>query len=162
MNAARWKLILYLTAIFVAGGASGWMVALKSAKEKPFPGHEDVARRLKVCLHSELNLTDEQKRKIDDIVDDTADEVKALMKPHVKRVGEIVSNRNERIMALLNPEQKQIFLLNEEKRQREIREKFHSRGGSRDRDRDGSRRRERDGKRDEKCETNASGEVITK
>jgi hypothetical protein len=166
MNPTRWKLILYLTSIFVAGGASGWMVAVKSTQERAFRNfrHDEVAHKMKDCIRAELNLTQEQERKIDAIIDDTADQMKGLHGSHMKRVGEIVSNRNEKIMGLLNAEQKQTFLLNEEKRQREVREKFRSRGGSRDRDRDrdGSRRRERDGKQDEKCETNAAGEVKQK
>ena len=160
MNAARWKLVIYLTAIFAAGGASGWMVAVKATREEAFRNfrHEEVAHKMKQCMHGELHLTDEQRRKIDDIIDETADQMKAYQGQHMKRIADIVSNRNEQIMAVLNPEQQKLFQENEERRQQQIREKFLSRGSSRDRERgkDGgdSRRKERT-RGGDRCETNA-------
>jgi len=158
MSAARWKLILYLSAIFVAGGASGWMVAVKTTQDRAFRNfrHEEVAHKMKGCLHSELQLTDDQRRKIDDIVDDTADQMKSVQGQQFKRIAELVSNRNERIMAVLNPEQREIFRKNEERRQKEIREKFRTRAG-RDGDKDDSRRRDRVSTGD-RCETNHSSQ----
>ena len=159
MSAARWKLIVYLSAIFAAGGASGWIVAVKTTQERAFRNfrHEEVAHKMKVCLHSELQLTGDQRRKIDEIIDDTADQMKSAQGQQLKRIADLVSNRNERIMAVLNPQQREIFRQNEERRQKEIREKFRSRGGPRDWDKDDPRRKERVGAGD-RCETNHSGD----
>ena len=161
MNAARWKLIIYLAAIFAAGAASGWMVAVKATREEALRNfrHEEVAHKMKQCMHGELQLTDEQRRKIDDIIDDTADQMKSYQGQHMKRVAGIVSNRNEKIMAVLNPDQQRQFQESEERRQQQLREKMRARGGSRDRDRNKDsgdmrpRERHRGGDR---CETNVS------
>jgi hypothetical protein len=118
---------------------------------------------MKQCMHGELQLTDEQRRKIDDIIDDTAEQMKSYQGQHMKRIADIVSQRNEQIMAVLNPGQQRQFQQNEERRQQQIREKLRSRGGSRDRDRDrhkdggDGRRKERNSTRNgDKCETDAS------
>jgi Spy/CpxP family protein refolding chaperone len=162
MNSGRWKLILYLAAIFVAGGASGWMVAVKNANEKVFRvfRHEEVAHKMKECVRQELQLTDEQRRKIDSIIDDSAEQMKAWQGQHMKRIAELVSNRNEQIMAVLNPEQQKKFQASEERRQQRIREKFRSYDGPREREyQTGDRKRREGGMRGDKCETNCSGET---
>lgn len=151
----RWLLVVYLTAIFIAGSISGWVVAAKTNTEKSRPQfrdpgriHEDIRQKTKTTLHSELPLTTEQGQKLDSIVDQSFDEMKPLRDKHMREIMELMSNRNDRIMAVLNPEQQKTFLENERRRWEKFRHgppRGHGPPGS-------SSSRGKDGK----CETNGS------
>ena len=71
MGLSKWKVALYLAAIFLAGGVSGWVVATKTAKQKVFtaPRSDEIAASLRTSMHSKLNLTDGQKQQIDAIIE---------------------------------------------------------------------------------------------
>lgn len=132
---SRWRLIIYLLAIFAAGSVSGWVFGVKTTTEKNFREFrlEEFADKYKRCL-GPLELTEDQRKKIDVIVDRTCDQMKTVHGQHLKEIGDVMSSRNQEISKILNQEQKQKFEEIERERQEEIRKKFRSRG-SRDRDR---------------------------
>lgn len=136
---SRWKLIVYLLAIFAAGSVSGWVFGVKTTTEKNFRAFrlEEFADKYKRCL-GPLELTADQQKKIDVIIDRTSDQIKTVHGQQLKEIGAVMSNRNQEIAKILNEEQRRKFEEIERERQEEIRKKFH-RHGSRDRDRDRSR-----------------------
>src|SRR6185295_13824885 len=129
---SKWKLVLYLAAIFATGGVSGWVVATKTARDKVFapPRKDEVAERLRACLHAKLNLTDDQKTKVDAIIERSSKEVWSLRGEHMARLRQAVTNRNKELMGVLDTGQKQQFEQIEKERQEAARLRENSRGGT--------------------------------
>ena len=142
---SKWKLALYLGALFAAGGVSGWVVAAKMAKERAFapPRFEEFATKMRVQLHEKLSLTPEQQEQLDAIIEQNSKEMNAVHGEFMKRIGAGRSNRTARINAILTPEQQQKFEALEKERTEQWRRK------GRDGGRDGKDGREggRDGRR---------------
>ena len=90
------------------------------------PRKDEVAERLRACMHAKLNLTDEQKPKVDAIIERSSKEVWSLHGEHMARLRQAVTSRNKELMAILNPEQKQQF----EQIERERKEAARAREGS--------------------------------
>jgi Spy/CpxP family protein refolding chaperone len=126
---SKWKLVLYLAAIFATGGVSGWVVATKTARDKVFapPRKDEVAERLRACLHARLNLADDQKTKVDAIIERSSKEIWSLRGEHMARLRQAVTSRNKELMAVLGTEQRQQF----EQIEKERDEAWRSREGSR-------------------------------
>jgi len=106
---SKTKLILYLAAIFVAGGVTGATVAVKAAKqimtEAPRTGPFE-ARYLKERFQSKLALTPEQAKVIEPILEKMSDELKAVRAESTKRIGAIMKSSYEQIGKELTPEQR--------------------------------------------------------
>ena len=68
---SKWKIALYLAAIFFAGGVSGWMIGAKAAKQKIFspPDPREISSHMRDRLHSKLDLTEDQGKKVDALID---------------------------------------------------------------------------------------------
>jgi Spy/CpxP family protein refolding chaperone len=136
---SQWKVALYLAAIFCAGGVSGWFLAAKATKQKMFgppPRAKEVATSWRDHLHARLNLTPDQARKIDAIIEQTSNEMESSYDAHVKCIRQVVSSRNAQIMAILTPQQRRQFEALEKERQETWRAKSKRgdwRRGSRDR-----------------------------
>lgn len=135
---SKWKLAIYLVALFAAGGVSGWMVAAKMAKERAFapPRFEEYATRMRTQLHERLDLTPDQQSRIDTIIEQSSREMNSIHGELMKRVRLGMSNRNARINAILTPEQQKKFETFEKERMEQWRRK--PRDGSRE-GRDGGR-----------------------
>jgi len=140
---SKWKLALYLAAIFLAGGVSGWVVATKMAKEKAFkaPQPKEIALSFRDRMNAKLNLTPEQGREIDVILDRSSAEIQALHGENTKRIKQDISARNAQINALLMPDQQVLFEEIEKERRDSWRAK---RGGSDGRDGKDGRKSSRD------------------
>ncbi|HKQ39643.1 MAG TPA: hypothetical protein VJ063_16320 [Verrucomicrobiae bacterium] len=138
---SKWKIILYLAAIFAAGGVSGWVVAAKTTKERILtpPGPKEISSHFCDRLSSKMNLTPEQSAKIKDVSDRYAKEVDALRDEQWRRIRTAANNRNAQINAILNPEQREQF----EQLERERREANRNRDRDRDHDRSKDRPHER-------------------
>ncbi|HZO84157.1 MAG TPA: hypothetical protein VFC26_03035 [Verrucomicrobiae bacterium] len=143
---SKWKLVLYLAAIFAAGGVSGWVVAAKTTKEKIFspPAPKEISSHFCERLFSRMNLSPEQSQKIKEISDRYAREVDNVRDEQSRRIRQAANNRNAQINAILTPEQRTEF----EQIERERREAYRNR--ERDRDRDKEKRSR------EKSSTNSS------
>lgn len=131
INVSKWKIVLYLAAIFAAGGVSGWVVAAKTTKQMLLssPQPQEISSRFCEKVFSRLNLSPDQVQKIEEISQRSAKEMSAIHEDRKRRIRQAISNRNAQIHAILNPEQQAQF----EQIEREHRE---SRNRDKDRDRD--------------------------
>ena len=116
---SKWKLVLYLAAIFAAGSVSGWVVATKSAKQKAFtaPQPREITKSLRDRLHAKLNLSPEQAEQIDAIIERTSADLQTIHGENIKRIRQGINNRNTQIAAVLTPEQQKRFEQIEKERQ---------------------------------------------
>ena len=135
------KLVLYLAAIFAAGGVSGWVVAAKSTKQKMFspPAPKEFSSRFCDRVLSNLELSPEQSEKLKEIADRYDKEMFSLHGKHARQIGLAVSNRNAQLAGILTPEQREKF----DQMERERWQSFRRRGPGRDSDRDRDHRREK-------------------
>jgi Spy/CpxP family protein refolding chaperone len=119
MNALlKWKIALYLTAIFALGSLTGWMAGTKTTKEKMLSPQlpEQIGSRLRDDLHKELGLSPEQATKVDAILDQNSKDMRSLFDAHIQRVRQLGTNRDAQICGLLTPEQKIKFEALQKKR----------------------------------------------
>ena len=126
---SKWKVGLYLVAIFATGGVSGWFIGTKAARDQVFapPRKDEVAERLRACMHAKLNLSEEQKTKVDAIIERSSKELWSLRGEHMARLRQAVTVRNKDLMTVLDAEQKQQF----EQIEKERKESARLREGSR-------------------------------
>ena len=103
------KIALYLAVIFVAGGISGAVIAWGSAnqarKGRPTMTMEGVCDSMKKRLQRELNLTEDQVKKIQPILDQTAREMNAIHRKGLDDIGQVIKKSNAEIAKELTPEQ---------------------------------------------------------
>jgi Spy/CpxP family protein refolding chaperone len=116
---SKWKLVLYLAAIFAAGSVSGWVVATKSAKQKAFtaPQPREITKSWRDRLHAKLNLSAEQAKQIDTIIERTSAEMQTIHGENIRRIWQGINNRNSQIAAILTPAQQKQFEQMEKDRQ---------------------------------------------
>ena len=141
---SKFKLMLYLAALFAAGGVSGWVVAAKTTKQKIFspPAPQEFSKGFCGRVFSNLDLSEEQRQKVREIGDRYDKEMFKLHAQHGRQIGSAVSNRNAQLSAILTPDQRTKF----EELERARRESSRGdRNRDRDRDRDGRREKSRDG-----------------
>jgi Spy/CpxP family protein refolding chaperone len=122
---AKWKIGLYLAAIFCAGGVSGWVLSARKAKEEVYspPPFEKFSSSLRNRLHSRLNLTPDQGARIDAIIEKSSKEMQTIHSDCQRRFRQGLSNRNAQINAVLTAEQQRLF----EQMERERRESWSKR-----------------------------------
>jgi Spy/CpxP family protein refolding chaperone len=111
----KWKITLYLAAIFAAGFLSGGVVAMKLAAHRfgfGRPGGNGPANHWAQELHKRLDLTPEQTQQITPIITGATDEFIQTV------TGQMLSTAkatNARIAPLLTPaQQEKLLLLNQE------------------------------------------------
>jgi len=119
------RLLLYILALFVAGGATGAMIAAKITKDRMFrtPSGLELASKMRDKLACRLQLTPEQLEKVDPIIRDAAAQMQALHRDWMKRIGQITKERNARMAPVLTPEQQIKLEEMENERQEFIRKK---------------------------------------
>jgi hypothetical protein len=147
-GSSKWKVTLYLLGIFLAGSASGWIVATRIAREKAFtpPRSDEIIASLRNCMRSRLDLSAAQEKKIDSILERSSTELQALHRQNISSIRQALSNRNVQLNAVLTSEQQRVF----EQIEKERREAFRGTNAFRNRPRwhernDGTReRRDRD------------------
>ena len=132
----KWKAVVYLTAIFLAGGVSGFFVAGKVEKQKAAKALDtkqitkEVAVSFRDRCHARLNLTPAQAKKIDGIFERYSARILAVHEEKRGRIRDICDERNALIMAELTPAQKEAF--DQMAKERERKESsWHSREGGR-------------------------------
>ena len=135
---SKWKIVLYLAAIFAAGGVSGWVVAAKTTKERILtpPAAKEISSRFCDRLFSQMNLTPEQSQKIREISDRYAKEVDTSRDEQWRRIRTAANNRNAQINAILNPEQRTQFEQIERERREAARNRDRDRSNNKDRSHD--------------------------
>ena len=127
MNAlGKWKLSLYVVAIFLAGAGSGALITWRACQHRvvtPLPPTE-LGARLRGRFQSQLALTPEQARKIDPMIDQAMTRVQAIRTETANHVFANVSNLHEQVLLVLTPEQKAKFEQLERERREYLRQKF--------------------------------------
>ena len=101
------KAWLLLGGIFIVGIVTG--VALTVSLVPRFMrshGEADMRAHMMPFLTQKLDLTDDQKAKINPIVADLSAKVQALHHDEVDQGSKLFKNANEQILAILTPEQK--------------------------------------------------------
>src|ERR1041385_5233038 len=108
---SKWRVGLYLAAIFIAGGVTGWTIAARTTKEKMYSSirSDEFAAHLRERVRSGLDLTPAQAAKIEPIIAKTCSEMKSIHRDTYKRISQFISNLNSQISAELTPDQKTRF-----------------------------------------------------
>ena len=126
-----WQVYLVLIGIFVAGGLSGWVVANGVARRHAhLPPHPEVwISRQMEHVARELQLTPEQKERIQPIVKRTTEELDKLRHQSMPAVHSILERMETDIAGQLTPEQRTKFeqILKE---RREARKQLREQRGS--------------------------------
>jgi len=122
----KWKLRLYVLAIFLAGGGSGAFLGWQACRRTlvaPVPPAE-IGARLRARFQSQLALTPDQMRKIDPMIDQAMRRVEAIRAETAAQVFANVSNLDQQVRGVLTPEQKLKFEALERERRARLLHKF--------------------------------------
>ena len=125
-SVSKWKLGVYVLAIFVAGGGSGAFIAWQVSRRTPvapLPPAE-IGVRLRARFQSRLALTPDQVQKIDPMIDRAMRRVEDIRKETAGQVFANVSNMHEQVLTVLTPEQKARFEELERERRDYLRRKY--------------------------------------
>ena len=112
---SKWKVGIYLAAIFAAGGVSGYFVAGKVKQQQAIQALDtkqitkDIAVSFRDRCHARLNLTPGQKKSIDSIIERFAAKMNAAQEDNRSCLRQIREERNRQILAALEPSQKETF-----------------------------------------------------
>jgi hypothetical protein len=124
-TASTARLILYMLALFLAGGATGGMIATKLTKDRMYraPTSSELKSRMRDKLMSRLQLTPEQLGTIDPLITETAAQLQGTCRDSFRRTGQIMKDFNARLASKLTPEQRTLLEVMELERQDFIRKK---------------------------------------
>lgn len=106
----RWKVVLCLVSIFVAGMLVGAAVAVRYTRDffKP-PKPEQMAQHMMQQFRSDLQLTEDQAKKIEPIVVSSTNEAEQLHHQLHTQFDAIFEKADHSIEEFLTPEQKVKF-----------------------------------------------------
>lgn len=106
---ARWKVIAYAAALFVAGAVSGAMMTYHSAETSPLKVDRkgQIADHIRQRLTTRLDLTPEQAKKIDPAIEKTAEELEASHRDCLNRISAALDNMHVQIRPELSEGQKE-------------------------------------------------------
>ena len=122
----KWKLGVYVLAIFLAGGGSGAFIAWQVCRRTPaapVPTAE-IGARLRARFQSQLALTPDQLQKINPMIDQAMRRVEDIRKETASQVFANVSNLHDQVLTVLTPEQRVRFEELERERRDYLRQKF--------------------------------------
>jgi gas vesicle protein len=103
----KWKLIVGFVIVFLAGGVTGVFVSASFAHHLFFrPYRGAIRERLRNHLREELQLSDDQLKKISPIIDKTATQLDEIRTETGQRVHETFAQANRQIAVELTPEQR--------------------------------------------------------
>jgi len=123
---SKWKLGVYVLAIFLAGGGSGALIAWQACRRMPVAPAPpaEIGARLRARFQSQLALTPEQVQKIEPMIDQAMRRVEAIRKETASCVFANVSNMHEQVLTVLTPEQRVRFEELERERRNYLRQKY--------------------------------------
>ncbi|HXT39833.1 MAG TPA: hypothetical protein VN887_07405 [Candidatus Angelobacter sp.] len=103
------KIIVYLAAIFLVGGITGAVLGWTGAKQKSMERltPQKICARFRDRLQADLNLTPEQMRRIDPILEKRAQDMESVHDRTVKEIEDLVRSSNEEIAKVLDPSQRE-------------------------------------------------------
>ena len=128
-NLTKPQIISYLALIFLAGGISGAVIirgAAKEANSKP-PTMGKVCDHMRKRLQSELDLTPDQMKKIEPILQETAREMESVHRRSMGQIAQIMEKSNAEIARELTPEQRAKLATMESKRRESLQKCFKDR-----------------------------------
>jgi len=122
----KWKLGVYVLAIFLAGGGSGTLIGWQVCRRTPVAPvpPAEIGARLRARFQSQLALTPDQAQKIEPMIDQAMRRVEAIRKDTASQVFANVSNLHEQMLTVLTPGQKVKFEELERARRDYLRQKF--------------------------------------
>lgn len=102
------KVIAYLAAIFVAGGATGAVITLQNTRcqEVQTPSMEKACTRLQDRLVVKLGLSPEQVKKLQPVFDQSAKELRVIHAKAICATDDVIRRAHEQIVPELNPDQR--------------------------------------------------------
>jgi Spy/CpxP family protein refolding chaperone len=125
---ARGKIIVYMVALFVAGGICGAMVASRMAANAQtliVNRAPEIAVKIQNKLTTRLALTPEQLAKIQPLIEKTSEELEASHRDCLKRISLAIDNLHVGLCPVLTPEQKPMLTALDEERRESMWQKFH-------------------------------------
>jgi Spy/CpxP family protein refolding chaperone len=122
----KWKLGLYVLAIFLAGAGSGAFITWQLCPRLPATPRPpaEIGARLRARFQSRLDLTPDQAAKIAPMIDQAMRRVETVRQETANNVFANVSNLDEQVMTVLTPAQKLKFEQLERERRDYLRQKF--------------------------------------
>jgi Spy/CpxP family protein refolding chaperone len=120
------KFALYVLVIFLAGAGSGALVAWQVSRRLPAAPltPQEIGTRLRARFQSRLDLTPEQRQKVDPMIDQAMGRVQTIRQETASQVFANVSKLHEQVLTVLTPEQKTRFEQLEHERRDYLRQKF--------------------------------------
>lgn len=120
------KFATYVLVIFLAGAGSGALVAWQVSRRMPVAPltPAEIGVRLRARFQTRLDLTPEQRQKVDPMIDQAMLRVEAIRQETASHVFANVSQLHEQVLTVLTPEQKTRFEELERERRDHLREKF--------------------------------------
>ena len=122
----KWKLGVYVLAIFLAGAGSGALITWQVTRRVPVPPltPAEIGARLRARFQAQLALRPEQVQKIDPMIDEAMRRVEAILQETASHVFANVSNLHEQVLVVLTPEQRVKFEELERERRDYLRQKY--------------------------------------
>jgi Spy/CpxP family protein refolding chaperone len=122
----KWKLGVYVLAIFLAGAGSGALIGWQVCRRTPVAPvpPAEIGARLRARFQSQLALTPEQAQKIEPMIDQAMRRVEAIRKETASQVFANVSDLHKQMLTVLTPGQKVKFEELERERRDYLRQKF--------------------------------------
>lgn len=120
------KLVLYLLALFVAGGGSGALISWQICQRTPMAPlpTAEIGTRLRAHLQGRLDLAPEQAQKIGPIIDQAMGRIEVIRRETASQIFANVTNFDQQVLLVLTPEQKAKFEEFERQRLAYLRQKF--------------------------------------
>lgn len=130
MRSLRWRVALGLFVVFLAGAASGFLASAWQTRQKFDKRHRVVLKGDRMMRHFQrhLELTPEQRQKVEPIFDQTAARLQEIRAETGRRVSETMEQSRREIAPHLTPEQRVRMEEMKERRRRKI----HRRRGRRE------------------------------
>jgi hypothetical protein len=123
----RSRVATYLAAVFIAGAAAGvaggYQYGRKSVFKRGAQPPRDMATHMMERYTKELLLSSEQVQKVEPLIQEATQKVRALHKEGFKQTDAIMKGCNARIVEILDTAQKERFRLMEERRNQWMRDR---------------------------------------
>ena len=139
MTTKTWKVVLVFAGVFAAGVVTGatwsWRFGRPGPEERPRWAGPGFGNRMMERMREDLNLTDEQKARLEPIVQRSDEELQTLRRGQLQEVAQIMDRVHAEVAAVLTPDQRtkleemrERFRQRAERMRREFREHREGRG----------------------------------
>jgi Spy/CpxP family protein refolding chaperone len=105
MQRSKQQALMFLLGAVLVGGVLGFSADRVLTRDKP----RDWTPRVR--MYEDLGLTQEQRSRMDSLLDDRSCQISAVMKPVRAQVDSIRESAHQQILQMLTPEQREKFEL---------------------------------------------------